>query len=88
MIQETIAWQESTQKKFDVMVTKIPLFHREIAREVVTQKAGMNAQDRQSSCVQDEDIVRAFFSEVPKAFYSLMVRLLDEGDFDYKNVDL
>jgi hypothetical protein len=34
--------------------------------------------------VQEEDIIRAFLGEVPKAFYSLMIRIMDEVGFDYK----
>ena len=39
---------------------------------------------RGSSMVEEKDIVQAFLSEVPKAFYSLMVRIMDEVGFDYK----
>jgi len=52
---------------------------------VVQKKALQNAIDRGGCQVEEPDIVKAFFSEVPKAFYSLMVRLLDEADFNYKN---
>ncbi len=65
-------------------VPKIPLFHREIAHQVVIKKAELNAQERGSDVVEEDDIVRAFFSEVPMAFYSLMVRILDEVGFDYR----
>ena len=39
---------------------------------------------RGSSTVEEMDIVQAFLTEVPKAFYSLMVRIMDEVGFDYK----
>lgn len=66
------------------MISKIPLFHREIAKQVVDKQAVINAQKRRANIVEEEDIVKAFFSEVPKAFYSLMIRLFDEVGFDYK----
>ncbi len=78
-----MTWDKKTEEKFLVMIAKIPLFHRDIAREVVEKKAQSNAQARGASCVEDCDIVDAFFSEVPKAFYSLMVRILDEVGLNY-----
>jgi len=57
--------------------------HRNIAKVVVDKKALSNAQERESSVIEEGDIVSAFFSEVPKAFYSLMIRLFDEVGFNY-----
>ena len=80
-------WDPVTQEKFLAMIKKIPMFHRDIAKEVVEKKARLNAQARNASCIEEQDVVDAFFSEVPKAFYSLMVRILDEAGLDYgKNV--
>jgi hypothetical protein len=79
-----IEWEKETLTKFNTMIEKIPLFHRNIAREVAKKRAQLNAQERNSPIIEESDVVRAFFSEVPMAFYSLMVRLLDEVGFDYK----
>jgi len=38
--------------------------------------------------IEESDIVSAFFSEVPKAFYSLMIRLFDEVGFTYNEKEL
>lgn len=84
-IQTQFNWDTAARAKFTMMIGKIPLFHREIALQVVEKKAAQNAIARGAFSVEEEDIVAAFFSEVPKAFYSLMVRLLDEVGFDYKN---
>lgn len=85
--QKTITWQQDSLKKFETMISKIPLFHRDIAKGVALQKAELNAKARSSLTVQDEDIISAFLTEVPKAFYSLMIRLMDEVGFDYKKVE-
>ena len=82
-----ITWDSQAKKKYDGMITKIPLFHRQIAKIVVNKKAVVNAKERGSNKIEDEDIIRAFFSEVPMTFYSLMVRLLDEAGFDYKKYE-
>lgn len=79
-----LKWEEGAKTKYDTMVENIPLFHREIAKTVVNKKAEILARDRGASQVEEEDIVRAFFTEVPMTFYSLMIRLLDQAGFDYK----
>lgn len=85
--QTQLSWDPAARQKYETMITKIPLFHRDIAKRVVDRKAVLNAQARDSKCVEESDIVRAFFSEVPMAFYSLMIRLLDEVGFDYKKYE-
>jgi hypothetical protein len=82
-LETKLEWESAAHKKFTTVIEKIPLFHREIAYKVVYKKAEMNAQERGSRLVEEADIVQAFFSEVPKAFYSLMIRLLNEVGFDY-----
>jgi len=83
MTQEQTGWEPQAQEKYQGMLKKIPMFHRDIAQQVVEKKAALNARARGSSQIEEQDIVDAFFSEVPKAFYSLMVRLLHEAGFDY-----
>ena len=86
-IQTDLEWDPTALDKYTEMIRKIPLFHREIARQVVDKKAVLNARERGSDLVMEEDIVRAFFTEVPFTFYSLMVRLLDEVGFDYRKYE-
>ena len=76
-------WETAALKKYELIISKIPLFHRNIAKVVVDKKALSNARDRGSELIEESDIVSAFFSEVPKAFYSLMIRLFDEVGFVY-----
>jgi len=83
-VQTTMPWESSALEKYNKMLRLIPIFHRGIAQEVVNKKAEQNAQERKSAQVQEQDIVRAFNSEVPKAFYSLMIRIMDEVGLDYK----
>ena len=82
---QQLSWEKQSHEKFNTMIARIPLFHREIARIVVHKKAQLNARERGSLTVEEPDIVRAFFSEVPMAFYSLMIRLLHEVGFNYKD---
>lgn len=79
-----LEWEKTAKEKFDNMIERIPLFHREIAKTVAYKKAELNAKERGSSIVEENDIVQAFLTEVPKAFFSLMIRLFDEVGFNYK----
>ena len=80
-------WESQTEEKYKTMLAKIPLFHREITREVVDKMAVINAQERGAAAVEEADVIRAFLSEVPKAFYSLMARLMDDVGFDYRKYE-
>ena len=83
-VQTTMKWEAGALVKYNRMLNLIPIFHRGIAKEVVNKKAEQNAQGRGSDQVEEADIVKAFLSEGPKAFYSLMIRIMDEVGFDYK----
>lgn len=77
-------WKPEVQQKFKVMISKIPVFHRGITENAVTLKAEENAKSRKALEVEEQDVVGAFFSDVPTPFYSMMIRLLDQNGFDYK----
>ena len=77
-------WEPKTKEKFQAMISKIPVFHRRITEEAVTQRSEEIAKSRDSLEVQEQDVVGAFFSDVPSPFYSMMVRLLEQASFDYK----
>jgi len=82
-----LEWDEGCLDKYNRMLNKIPVFHREITRQIVPEKAVLNAKGRGSSIVEECDVVRAFLTEVPKAFYSLMIRLMDDVGFDHKKYE-
>lgn len=77
-------WEPKTQEKFRLMISKMPVFHRRIAEEAVTKEAEENAQGRNASLVEEQDVIAAFFTDVPSPFYSMMIRLLEQSGFDYK----
>ena len=83
-IQTNMAWEAVALSKYNKMLNLIPIFHRRLAQEVVNKKAEQMRAGRGSSKVEEADIVKAFLTEVPKAFYSLMIRIMDEVGFEYK----
>ena len=83
-IQTNMQWDAVALTKYNKMLNLIPIFHRRLAKEVVNKTAEAGALARGSAQVEEVDIVQAFMDEVPKAFYSLMIRIMDEVGFDYK----
>lgn len=77
-------WDLKTKDKLGVFISRIPVFHRHIAEQAVTKKAEELARTRGAEKIEEEDVVSAFFSDVPSPFYSMMVRLLEQAGFDYK----
>mgnify|MGYP001589725897 FL=1 len=77
-------WDIKTREKFKLMISKMPVFHRRIAEEAVTLKAQENTRARGAALVSEADVISALFSDVPKPFYSLMIRLLEDVKFDYR----
>lgn len=84
----TMSWEKTTEERFNKMLSKMPIFHRHMTEVGATQKAEENAKTRGSRTVEEEDLMRAMFSEVPMQFYSLMIKLLDDVGFDYKKYNL
>lgn len=79
-----MVWDSQTEAKFKVLISKIPVFHRHITESVVMRQAEQNASKRNSSRIEEQDVITAFFSDVPSPFYSMMIRLLEQNGFDYK----
>jgi len=77
-------WQADTQEKFKLLISKIPVFHRHITEVAVTKRAEEIAKARNARQIEEQDVISAFFSDVPSPFYSMMVRLLEQTGFDYK----
>ncbi len=77
-------WEAKTEEKFKTVIAKLPVFHRHIAESAVSAKSLENAKSRNSQIVEEIDVISAFFSDVPAAFYSMMIRLLEQTGFDYK----
>ena len=83
-----LSWDSEVKEKFDTFISKMPVFHRRIAEELITEGATLNAQKRNANAINEEDLLNAIFSGVPETFYTMMLRLLDELRFDYKKYGL
>ena len=77
-------WEAQTESKFKILISKIPIFHRHITESTVIRQAEKVASNRNCGQVEEQDVIAAFFSDVPSPFYSMMIRLLEQNGFDYK----
>ncbi|MFA4888074.1 MAG: hypothetical protein WC628_00665 [Candidatus Omnitrophota bacterium] len=77
-------WHPETKTKLAGMISKIPVFHRRITEEAVIKRAQELAAKRSALLVEEQDVIGAFFTDVPSPFYSMMIRLMDQSGFDYK----
>ncbi len=78
-----ITWESATQKKFDQMIAKIPVFLRDIAQKKVFQKAVDFTQKDDRRIVCEKDLVDAFFAETPFGFHGPMKNDMNELKIDY-----
>ncbi|MBU2044922.1 MAG: DUF2621 family protein [Candidatus Omnitrophica bacterium] len=78
-----VKWDQKTKEHFDQIITNLPQFHRSIAEQLVKESAESLARERNSQSVQENDLVIAFFNEVPPAFKDMMKRLFNQQGIDY-----
>ncbi|MBP7087805.1 MAG: hypothetical protein KBB01_00755 [Candidatus Omnitrophica bacterium] len=78
-----IKWNEECLKKYEAITNDLPQFHRTIAKRLVKEKAVELAEQRGSDSVELDDLVLAFFEEVPPAFKDMMKKLLNRHGLDY-----
>jgi hypothetical protein len=67
-----INWDKATQKKFKLLIEKMPIFLRSMAEQKVSQKAEKLAREANHPEVSEKDMVDAFFAETPFGFQGLI----------------
>ena len=76
-------WHKEARTYFETIVHNLPQFHRTIAQRLVKEKSEILAQERGSCAVEPQDVIIAFFQEVPPAFKDMMKRLMTQHKIDY-----
>jgi ribosomal protein L17 len=79
-----IQWNPKAKEIFDKVISNLPQFHRTIAQKLVKESAEELARARAASMVEEEDLVKAFFKEVPPAFKDMMKRLFTKLGINYE----
>ncbi len=82
---ETLNWNPKAKEIFERVIFRLPQFHRSIAQRLVKESAEMLAKERKAQEVEEEDLIKAFFKEVPPAFKEMMQKLFDKLNIPYKN---
>ena len=78
-----IKWDDKASQIFDEVISNLPQFHRNIAKDLVKTRAEELACERGSECVEEKDLIVAFFQEIPPAFKEMMKRLFSHLNIDY-----
>jgi hypothetical protein len=76
-------WEKDTEQKFHLMIEKVPVFLRDIAREKVSQKAALYAQGERRPEINEKDLVNAFFDVTPFGFHGPMKTDMETIGIDY-----
>lgn len=79
-----ITWNPQVEEKFKAALANMPLFYRRVAEKMVRERAEIIAQEKNKAEISEEDMVLAFFKEVPGPFKGMMKDLLREAKVDYK----
>lgn len=77
-------WKKESWELFQKILTHLPQFHRTIAQKLVKETAEKIAFHKNKEFVEEEDLIYAFFEEVPPAFKGMMERLFTNLGIDYK----
>lgn len=78
-----VTWDDITQKNFERMIGKIPIFLRSIAEKKVFQRAEGIAREEGRGVVCEKDMVDAFFIETPFGFHGPMKTDMEDLGIDY-----
>jgi hypothetical protein len=78
-----LIWEKEAQEKFNLILEKIPIFMREVARDKVSQKAEKLAQAANRTEITEKDLVDAFFKATPFGFHGPMKSDMESIGLDY-----
>ena len=81
---DKISWDDEAKGIFDKIINNLPQFHRNIAERLVRESAEEVARGRNGKSVEEKDLIRAFFKEVPPAFKGMMRKLFARLEIDYE----
>ena len=80
---ENVTWDEDTKKKFDFLISKIPIALRSTAKRMITPKAETIAREDGRMMVSEKDMVDAFFAKVPASFQGAMKKDMRECNINW-----
>ena len=78
-----LIWEKNASEKFELLISKVPPFLRDIARDKVSRKAEIFAAKESRAEVTEKDMVDAFFAETPFGFHGPMKSDMQECGINY-----
>ena len=78
-------WQIDSKTKYEAMVARVPEVHRAMTRTVIGKGAEQLANERGSSIVEDQDIIKAFLKVTPQPFVTTLLGTMKAVGFDYQS---
>lgn len=81
--QVDLIWDQVVESKLKAAVVNMPFFYRTVAEKMVRQQAENLARKRNSLIISEEDMVLAFFKEVPGPFKGMMKDMLKKVGVEY-----
>jgi len=78
-----ISWDKNTEEKFNLLIDKMPIFLRPMAKESIIRKAEDLVKKENRTEISEKDIVDAFFAETPFGFQGMMKNDLNAVGIDY-----
>lgn len=78
-----VRWEKEVEHKFKQAIAKMPLFQRRVAEKLVKKKAEKLTQEKNKGAVSEEELVVAFFKEVPPVFKGMMKNMLKDVGIEY-----
>lgn len=77
-----LTWNEAVQHKFQEGISSLPVVFRGVARRVLSSKAEAIARQRDSSTVEESDVVWALLTATPETFRPKVVDNLRKMNID------
>lgn len=79
-------WDTIAQKKFDSVMDEVPTVFRPTARGIIIPAAEDIARQQNRSKVTEQDVLQAFYREIPPIFHEELEPYLERAEFDLKLV--
>ncbi|MCM8800109.1 MAG: hypothetical protein NC900_05235 [Candidatus Omnitrophica bacterium] len=80
----SITWTKEAEETFKKILDHLPQFHRSIAQRLVKEKAEIIASEKGLNEVSKQQLIEAFFEEVPPAFKQMMERLFHQLGIEFE----
>lgn len=76
-----MGWCTTTKDKLDLLISKLPEFHRSATLSRISALAEKEARLRGAESINDDDVVAAVTADVMSPFYSMVYHVMRTSGF-------